>query len=80
MKPKTLSQRQQRMLDYLKEFKAKFDGRSPTRRQIGAACDISSTSVVSYHLTQLERMGYIMVEDGARAIRVVGGRWSMEDG
>jgi repressor LexA len=32
---------------------------SPTYREIGEACRISTTSLVRYHLDKLEMMGYI---------------------
>ncbi len=47
-------------------------GRPPTIREIGAACDISSTSVVNYHLGKLEASGHISREPRlSRAIRVL---------
>jgi len=47
-------------------------GRPPTIREIGAACNVSSTSVVSYHLGKLERGGYIAREPRlSRAITVL---------
>ena len=49
-----LSERQQKMLAFIAEF---VDGNNypPTIREIGTACGISSTSVVKYNLTKLER-------------------------
>lgn len=56
-----LSERQKKILHYIAEF---VDERSypPTIRQIGAACDISSTSVVKYNLTKLESEELILRE------------------
>lgn len=53
-----LSKRQRCMLDYIAQH---YDstGIAPSIREIGSACDISSTSVVEYNLQRLEEMGYI---------------------
>lgn len=52
-------------------------GYPPAIREIGDACGISSTSVVSYHLHRLARDGAIDLSgDGAsRAIRLRGARF-----
>ena len=49
-----LSERQKSMLAFIAKF---VDGNNypPTIREIGTACGISSTSVVKYNLTKLER-------------------------
>lgn len=48
-----LSDRQKKILQYIAEF-VEEHSYPPTIRQMGAACDISSTSVVKYNLTKLE--------------------------
>ena len=53
-----LSPRQERMLDFIREFYWK-NGLPPTVRDIQKACDISSTSVVDYNLRLLERGGFL---------------------
>lgn len=53
-----LSERQQKILKFLGEY-VEENGYPPSIREIGAAADISSTSVVSYNLQRLEEMGYI---------------------
>lgn len=53
-----LSLRQKKVLGFLREFGRKR-GYPPTIRDIGAACGISSTSVVNYNLNILEKAGYI---------------------
>jgi repressor LexA len=53
-----LSERQRKIVAYLKEFIVE-NGYPPTIRQIGEAVDISSTSVVNYNLKILEKAGYI---------------------
>ena len=55
---KGLSDKQQRMLNFINEF---FDdkGYPPTVRDILRGCEISSTSVVDYNLRVLEREGYL---------------------
>jgi repressor LexA len=57
-KKQNLSKRQQKMLDYIWEY-IRDAGRPPTIREIGAAADISSTSVVNYNLTKLSEKGYV---------------------
>jgi repressor LexA len=53
-----LSERQRRILEFLKEY-VEENGYPPSMREIGAAAGISSTSVVSYNLERLEEEGYI---------------------
>jgi repressor LexA len=55
---KDLSERQQRMLEFIGEFieEHRFP---PTIREIGETVGISSTSVVKYNLDVLERKGFI---------------------
>ena len=53
-----LSERQQRILNFLKEYIGDR-GYPPSMREIGAAAGISSTSVVSYNLNRMEESGYI---------------------
>ena len=54
----SLSERQQNILKFLVEY-VEENGYPPSIREIGAAADISSTSVVSYNLQRLEERGYI---------------------
>ena len=49
-----LSDRQKSMLAFIAEF-VEGNNYPPTIREIGTACGISSTSVVKYNLTKLER-------------------------
>jgi repressor LexA len=51
---KPLSKRQKNILDYIQEYIQK-NRRPPTIREIGSAVDISSTSVVNYNLTILQK-------------------------
>ena len=46
---------------FVRGFKKLNNGKSPTLRQIMAACDISSTSVAAYHLRGLEKQGAIFI-------------------
>jgi repressor LexA len=68
---KGLTPRHQKILEYLDERQSK--GYPPSIREIGEATDISSTSVVTYYLKQLEEWGYI-VRDAkfSRALRLSG--------
>jgi repressor LexA len=54
-----LSERQHRILEFIKSF-ALDNGYPPTIREIGEAVDISSTSVVNYNLNALQKEGYIV--------------------
>lgn len=53
-----LTDRQQDILDYIWQF-TQENGYPPSIREIGRACDISSTSVVNYNLERLEEEGLI---------------------
>ena len=53
-----LSDRQEAMLEFISKF-IEENGYPPTIREIGRACDISSTSVVNYNLNKLEREGHL---------------------
>ena len=55
---KKLSSRQNRILQFIGEF-IDDEGYPPTVRDIQQACDISSTSVVDYNLSILQREGQI---------------------
>jgi repressor LexA len=71
-----LSPKQQRILDFIREFIDEHDY-PPSIRQIQEACDISSTSVVDYNLRKLERLGHIRRDrEVSRAIELLppGGR------
>jgi repressor LexA len=58
MSEKPLSERQKNMLEFINNYMAE-NGRPPTIREIGAACNISSTSVVNYNLTRLKEKGLL---------------------
>lgn len=72
---KELSARQQRILNFIREFIDEHDY-PPSIRQIKDACDISSTSVVDYNLRILEKGGHIRRDrEVSRGIEVLhGGR------
>ena len=55
---KTLSDKQRRIIAFLRKFRDEKDY-PPTIRDILKGCGISSTSVVDYNLKILEREGYI---------------------
>jgi len=68
---KGLTSRHQKILDYLDDRLSK--GYPPSIREIGEATDISSTSVVTYYLKQLEDWGYIERDAKfSRALRLTG--------
>ena len=66
------------VLIFLKMYKAKHDGCSPTYAQIAEGCRLASSSVASYHLGKLAGLGLIRMPEGKRDIKIVGGRWTME--
>lgn len=57
-KAKSLSRRQEQILDYIGDF-CKENAYPPTIREIQKELDISSTSVVDYNLNALEERGFI---------------------
>jgi repressor LexA len=68
----TLNTRQQEILDFVREYHL---DRSymPSVREIQAACEISSTSVVDYNLRILEREGFVRRSpDISRGLELVG--------
>lgn len=68
---KPLSERQQRMLEFISQFSG-VHGYPPTIRDIGAELGISSTSVVSYNLKILEKEGLIeRAETVSRGLKVL---------
>ena len=70
---KGLTQRHKKILEYLDERMNK--GYPPSIREIGEATDISSTSVVTYYLKQLEEWGYIERDAKfSRALRLSGSK------
>ena len=58
MARRKLSDRQTRMLEFIQRFSLE-NGYPPSIREIGAAVDISSTSVVNYNLNRLVEEGYL---------------------
>jgi len=70
---KDLSQKQQKIIGFLRHFIREKDY-PPSIRDIQEACGISSTSVVDYNLKALERMGYIHRDrEVSRAIELLDG-------
>ncbi|MBI1885058.1 MAG: transcriptional repressor LexA [Chloroflexi bacterium] len=68
---KELSPKQQRILDFIREFISEHDY-PPSIRQIQEACVISSTSVVDYNLRILEKNGLIRRDrEVSRAIELL---------
>ena len=53
-----LTKRQRRILVFLKDH-IEQRGYPPSMREVGAACDLASTSSVSHQLRMLERKGFI---------------------
>lgn len=71
IREKTLSERQSKILDFLRDFTLE-NGYPPTIREIGEAVGITSTSVVNYNLDALQQAGLIYRDRNAiRGIRMV---------
>lgn len=67
---KQLSDPQARIYTFIEEY-MRLNGRPPTNREIGGAVGIGSTGHVDYHLTVLEKKGYILRErKKSRGIRL----------
>jgi repressor LexA len=67
-----LSYRQHHILEFIEEF-VRDHGYPPTIREIGQAVGISSTSVVDYNLSSLERRGFLRRDrEISRGIELVG--------
>ena len=70
---KSLSTKQQAILDFLRQFIRDKDY-PPSIRDIQLGCSISSTSVVDYNLKALERLGHIRRDrEVSRAIELLDG-------
>ena len=63
---------------FIVSYKRAHDGNSPSDREIGDACEISSTSTVDYYLKNLAGMGKIEFASNrkSRRVQVVGGAWT----
>jgi repressor LexA len=71
MDQQSLSDRQRAIMRFINQF-AEDRGYPPTIREIGAAVNINSTSVVNYNLNKLVKEGFISrSKDVSRGIRVV---------
>ena len=69
---KELSERQVRILDFIKKFMTENQF-PPTVRDIQAGCEISSTSVVDYNLHILQRRGHLRrLPEVSRGIELLG--------
>jgi len=73
MSPKTLTDRQRSILEFLKGF-SEENGYPPTLREIGAQFGIRSPRGVQDHLEALERKGHIRRQrEASRGIELLGG-------
>lgn len=68
--PIILTQRQADMVDAIRDYWT-ANGFGPSIRDLMDACDISSSSVVSYNLHRLKEMGLVTFrEEVARSVRL----------
>ena len=63
----SLSERQKHILDFFCRF-VQENNRLPTIREVGAATNIASTSVVSFNLEILQKLGLLRREDVQQCI------------
>jgi repressor LexA len=78
MDKQELSPRQRAMMEFINRF-SEENGYPPTIREIGAAVNIPSTSVVNYNLNKLNEEGFITrSKKSSRGIRVIDDRAPME--
>lgn len=74
----------ERVYQFIVNYKRRHDGNSPTFREIMEGCTITSTSMVLYYLTGLEKRGLIRRPEpvfgnrNATKIEIVGGRWLLD--
>ncbi len=69
------------MYRFIIRFKRMHAGDSPSRREIQAALDIPSTSMVQHHLVMLEQAGLIVRPSpgDARRIGIPGAIWQFDE-
>jgi SOS-response transcriptional repressor LexA len=61
-------------------YKSEHDGNSPTLREMMIGCGIPTTSVMSYSVKKMEKLGWIRIERGiSRNIYVIGGEWRIAE-
>ena len=65
-----------RVLNFTIKYKVALDGNSPSFKDIQDGCNLSSRSVVSYHIDKLIEAGLLIKEAGQRQLIVVGGEWN----
>lgn len=67
--------RTQEIYRFIVQHKRAHDGNSPSIREIMAACQINSSSVVKSHLDTLANQGLIQRVKHRSVIEVIGGQW-----
>jgi hypothetical protein len=67
--------RSELVYDFICDFKRDHDGNSPSFREIGRGCSISSTSLVNYYLNKLIDQERVYVDLDTRKIVVCGAQW-----
>src|SRR6516164_11788396 len=71
MSSENTSDIQKRIYDFIVQY-MRDEGMPPTNREIGSAMNIASTGHVDYHLSMLEKKGYITRESKkSRGIKLV---------
>jgi SOS-response transcriptional repressor LexA len=73
----TLSERAQRVFDFILHYKRENDGASPSLDEILAGAKISSKSMAKFYIDELVRFKKIR-RKGTRNLFVYGGRWTFQ--
>lgn len=69
-------ERKEAVFKFILEYKKKYDGNSPTFREIVNNTDLTSVSMTTFYLKQLEEDGLILIRHNRnRSIIVVDGKW-----
>ncbi len=68
-----VEKKREEIIGFIVQHKVAHDGNSPSIREIGDACGISSTSAVNYYLAQLVKLKKIRKSHKPRSIEIVGG-------
>lgn len=73
-----LTPRKQQVYQFILNYKKTHDGNSPSIAEIGAHCEVNSTSTIRFYLKGLETLGVIKCDPNgkSRMISIVGGKYT----
>jgi SOS-response transcriptional repressor LexA len=72
-----MERRLKKLMKFIVAYKITHDGNSPTNREMGAALNVRSTSLIKYYVDELANRSLIKTsgEGSSRSIQVIGGSW-----